>query len=254
MIDLLIVGFLQGVLEWLPVSSQGIISLLLTNWGYNLQQAVDIALFLHAGTLLATVSYFWKDIKIILKPKKPKDLKLLSFILWTTLVTLIIGGPLYLAIPFLSSVLTDKVGVMIGFFLIITGLIQYLRKGFNNRGFKQVNRSDGLINGFAQGFAALPGISRSGSTTLALLIQGFSVESALKLSFFASIPAIFLIQAFTGFKNGFIFSLDYLLAGFTAFIVGRLTIKKFLEIAKNVNFAGFCIIFGLLNVLIPLYL
>jgi undecaprenyl-diphosphatase len=254
MIDLLIAGLLQGILEWLPVSSQGIISLLLTSWGYTLEQAVDIALFLHVGTLAATISYFWTDIKQVINPKSVKHLRILSFIKWTTLLTLIIGGPLYLMIPFLSSLLSDKVGVMIGVFLIITGVIQLLKNSFGTREYESITKGDGVINGFAQGVAALPGISRSGATTLALLIQGFDVQSALKLSFFASIPAIFMIQLYTGLKNGFIFNTGYVLAGITAFIIGRLTIKKLLQVAKKVNFAGFCIAFGLLNVLIPLSL
>lgn len=254
MFDLLIVGVLQGILEWLPVSSQGMISLLLTSWGYTLEQAVDIALFLHVGTLAATISYFWNDLKKALQPKSRDSVKILSFIAWTTIMTIVIGGPLYLLIPYFSDLFADNAGMLIGLFLIITGVIQLVKNSFSKRESKSITRGDGIINGVAQGLSALPGISRSGSTTLALLMQGFNIESALKLSFLASIPAIFLIQLYTGLKNGFVFNTGYLLAGLSAFIIGRVTIKKFLSAAGKFNFAGFCILFGLVNVLIPLIL
>jgi len=254
MLGLIIAGILQGVLEWLPVSSQGIISLFLANIGYTLEQAVDISLFLHVGTLIATIHYFWKDSKKIVVPKSRKNVNILLFILWSSFISLLIGGPLYLSIPFLSGLLSEKIGLLIGSFLIITGIIQLFRKSFSSRSYADVKRSDGIINGAAQGFSALPGISRSGSTTLALLVQGFSIDSALKLSFFSSIPIIFLVQLYSGVKNGFFLDAGYLLAAFTAFVVGRLSIDYFLKIAKKFNFALFCIIFGLLNVAITIFL
>lgn len=249
MLDLLIIGFLQGILEWLPVSSQGVISSLLQNWGYNLKESVDIALFLHLGTLCATISFFWNDLKRVLNPKTTKDLNILSFISWSTLFSLIIAAPFYILINLLSVSYTDKGELIVGSLLIITGLLQVLKHNFSKRGYKKVEGKDGILTGLAQGFSVLPGISRSGTTTLALLINGLSIESALRLSFFASIPVIFIAQLATGLMNGFFFKIEYLLAAFTAFIVGRFSIKYLLKIAKNINFASFCVIFGIITIL-----
>ena len=250
MLEIIISGIIQGIFEWLPVSSEGLISLLLTNLGYSLQQSVDVALFLHIGTLLATISFFWKDIKEIAQPKTAKAVKELSFIIWTTIISLLIGGPLYIAIQFLSVNFADKVNLLIGSFLIITGLIQLFRKNFNTRNYNSVDRNDGIITGVAQGFSILPGISRSGSTTLALIIKGFNVESALKLSFFASIPVIFIAQLASGLKNGFMFNPVYLIGALVAFAIGRITIKYLLNIAEKINFSTFCIVFGVLAILL----
>ncbi|MBN1923263.1 MAG: undecaprenyl-diphosphate phosphatase [Nanoarchaeota archaeon] len=249
MIELLISGIIQGILEWLPVSSEGFVSLFLQNAGYTFEQAVDVALFLHIGTLAATISYFWTDFKKMVSPKTTNQMNLLIFFLWTTLFSVLIAGPLYLFIQTISVNFADKVGLIIGSLLVITGLLQLFRKNFGSRAEKSVKKIDGIITGLAQGAAVLPGISRSGSTTLALLIQGFNINSALKLSFLASIPVIFIAQLVSGLKNGFYLNIGYLLAGLTAFIVGRLTIQYLLKVAEKVNFSIFCIIFGLIAII-----
>ena len=113
MLDLIIAGILQGILEWLPVSSEGIVSLFLQNNGYTLSQSVDIALFLHLGTLFATISFFWNDIKKITKPKTTNQVNMLSFLLMTTFISLVVAGPLYLIIQVVSESFADKVGIII---------------------------------------------------------------------------------------------------------------------------------------------
>ncbi len=249
MIELIIAGVLQGILEWLPVSSEGIVSLFLQNAGYSLEQAVDVALFLHAGTLIATISFFWKDLKRVISPKNHTEVNLLKFMLLTTIVSLILAAPLYLLIQLISTNFSDKVGLIIGSLLIITGVIQLFKKSFSNRKEVSVTSNDAVITGLAQGAAILPGISRSGSTTLALIIKGFDVKSALRLSFIVSIPAVFFAQLISGVKNGFFFDSSFLLAGGVAFIIGRLSIKYLIKAAEKVNFSLFCIVFGLITII-----
>lgn len=247
MLELIISGIIQGVVEWLPVSSEGIISLFLQNYGYSLQEAVDISLFLHLGTLIATISFFWKDIKKISHPKKRSEINLLLFLFWTTIVSVIVAGPLYFLINHLSSI-SGTGSIIIGALLIITGLLQYIRKELGSKKEAKVEKTDALVTGFSQGFAILPGISRSGSTTLALLVRGFDMNSALRLSFFVSMPVIFISQIVLGVFKGFYFKPDYLLAALMAFIVGRLSIGFLLKTAEKINFSLFCIILGVLSI------
>lgn len=251
MISTILVGAIQGLLEWLPISSEGFVTLILTNLGYSLQQSVDLALFLHLGTLFAAISYFRKDLKEIINPKTRKDINKLLFVIWASVISGIIGMPLYFLFTSLSNSLSDSIGqIFIGFFLFITGTFQLLRKDINIRKVSSVNSKDGIITGIAQGFSALPGISRSGITTLVLNIRDFKVSDALKLSFIVGIIPIFGITLVTGIRNGFYFSLEHLLGALSAFIIGRLTIDYFLKLVRKVNFGNFCIIFGVVNILI----
>ena len=87
----IILGIIQGVFEWIPVSSEGIVALSSQFLSIN-ASPVNTAIFLHLGTLLAVMVYFWKDWKEIITLKNPV---LLRFLLVTTVVSLIIGYPLY---------------------------------------------------------------------------------------------------------------------------------------------------------------
>lgn len=246
MLEVILSGIIQGILEWVPVSSQGIITLILMLTGYSLQQATDVAFFLHSGTLLATISYFWTDIKKILHPETSVNVHTLLFLVWSTLSSLIMGVPFYLLISqfdFLSNTGSKIIGVL----LIIMGLMHGVRKELASRGENSIGKMDGLLTGFFQGFSALPGISRSGVTTLALLIRGFDVETALKYSFIAGLPVIAGLQIIE-FAKGMYFDPVYLAAGAAAFLVGRVSIGYMLKLAKTINFATFCIVIGLISI------
>ncbi|VVB75233.1 Undecaprenyl-diphosphatase [Candidatus Tiddalikarchaeum anstoanum] len=248
MLELIASGIIQGIAEWLPISSQGIISLILLNSGYSLQQSVDIAFFLHSGTLLAMIMYFWSDVKRVLNPKTGQDVHLLSFLIWSTLFSLITGLPFYFLIGSLE-VFSNNGPKIIGTLLILMGVMHSSRKEIGSRNENSIGRFDGLTTGLLQGFSVLPGVSRSGVTTLALLLRGFNIDSALKYSFLAGIPVILGLQI-VEFIKGFYFDPIYLLSAAAAFIVGRITIGYFFKIAKKLNFTVICIILGILSILL----
>ena len=244
MLDLILAGFLQGVLEWLPVSSEGVITLMLSFVGYSFRDGMDISLFLHLGTLVATLCFFYKEIISLISLKNKQ---LLSFIVLSGLTTSLIGLPFYLMLQKLSF--NNMVGqILIGLALLVTGFIQLKRKNWGEREINNIKNKDGLLTGLAQGFSVLPGISRSGSTTLILNLRGFNIQNALRLSFLSGIIPIFGAQLLTGIRGGFFFKTEYLVAALVSFIVGRITIGYFLKIAEKINFGTFCIVFGFLNI------
>ena len=245
MLDLVFAGFLQGLLEWLPVSSEGVITLVLNSMGYSFRDGMNISLFLHLGTLIATLSFFYKEILSFISLK---DKKILVFIVLSGLVTSLIGFPFYLMLQ--SLVFNNKIGqILIGSALLVTGYLQLKRTSNGKREVNDVKNMDGFLTGLVQAFSVLPGISRSGITTILLSLRGFNIQSALRLSFLSGIIPIFGAQLLTGIKGGFFFRTDYLVAAFVSFIVGRITISYLLRVAEKINFGMFCLVFGFLNIL-----
>ncbi len=250
MLDLILVSFLQGIIEWLPISSEGFTTLLLNYFGYSFKEGVDIALFLHLGTLLASLSFFKKEIFSFLKLEKKK---LLSFVVLSGVITSILGLPFYL---FLKNISFDKhLGqILIGSALIITGILQLKRKEKGERDFEDVNNQVAFLVGLAQAFSVFPGISRSGITTIMLNFKGFNIKNSLKLSFLVGIIPIFGAQLFTGIQEGFFLDPKYLILVFVSFLVGRITIGYLLKVAKKINFGKFCLFFGFLNIILVLFI
>ena len=147
MLIYILLGILQGIFEWVPISSEGIVALASQLFlpGKN---PVDIALFLHLGTFFAILVYFRKDWKDVLTLKNPK---LLRFLIIATIVSLVIGFPLY------TLVREVAVGTML---LIIMGLGLLLTSYFHSskRTFGTTVNKLAIIAGFLQGLAVIPGL------------------------------------------------------------------------------------------------
>jgi undecaprenyl-diphosphatase len=249
----LVIGLLQGILEWIPIGSQNIIASFLALAGYGFSEANDIALFLHAGTMLAVMSYFKDDLKAMAKPKTSHDLNMLYFIISSTFASLLIGGPIYFFLKSGSSIFLG-INVFIGLMLITAGALQIARKNFDLRKMdSNVNVNDGLISGAAQGFSIVPNISRSGITIFSLLLRGFKPDYAVKLSFLISIPVIFIESFYQAVFGGFAFDFGYLVAAAAAFFVGRIIIKYFFGFIKKINFSAFCIALGFLSIISAIF-
>jgi undecaprenyl-diphosphatase len=254
-----ILGILQGILEWLPVSSEGILTLVSINLlGIQASEAIKFSIWLHLGTFLAALIYFRKDIlKLVkhfpgyLKNVKSDDenSKLITFLIISTILTGLIGLPLFLFAVDILGVLSAKIMTfIIGFFLIITGLLQKKSKDGTKKT-EGLQNKDGIIIGILQGFSALPGISRSGITTSGLLFKKFDSETALKLSFMMSIPTIFVAEIGLGIIKGFEFSLASFVSVLFSFIFGIISIGLLLKIAKKIKFWKFCLVLGLISIL-----
>ena len=250
MIDLfnvLFLGIVQGLTEWLPVSSSGHLVIVQQIMGMNVPLLYDS--MLHFGTLFAVIVFFWKDILKILKNLftlnfKTEEGKLIIFIIVGTIPVALIGLLFYDTIEsFFSNLLT------IGISLIITGIILLFTK--KSEGKKEITLFDSILIGIAQAFAILPGISRSGATISAGLIRGIDEEKVFRFSFLLSIPAIISANALELIKNP-ITETDFLplfICIITAATIGYLSLRFLCNILKKGKFYYFsfyCFILGLL--------
>ncbi len=196
----IIIGIVQGTAEWLPISSKTqvlIASQALLNLTYS--QAYTFGLFMEIGTVIAAIIYFrrelWTLVKVLFfRTRQKEDRKLFVYVLVATVVTGIIGAPLYLVADSLTNIPLGVPMLIVGLVLIGDALfIRYSRKkqqhGGNTRKFKDLSLKDYVIVGIAQGIAALPGVSRSGITTSTLLVLNVEPDEAFRLSFLIGIFA-----------------------------------------------------------------
>ena len=194
-----IIGIIQGISEWLPISSK---TQIIVSSTYLLkltfQQAYTFGLFMEIGTIIAAVVYFRKDlfemIQVLLGSKNKMHRKLLIYVVVVTLVTGIIAAPLYLVADSISGIAVGIPMLILGLVLIgDAALIRYSRKkrekGMNSRKLENLTLKDYLLIGIVQGISALPGVSRSGTTTSAMLLVNVEPDEAFRLSFLAGIFA-----------------------------------------------------------------
>ncbi len=262
---LLLLAFLQGVLEWLPVSSEGQIITVSTLLGIDdPTSALDLALWLHLGTLIAVSVKYHKEIFLYINPRirDPVTVQWRWFLVLSTIGTIIIGVPCYLL--FVSYLeLTTSVGeyimLIIGVALLVTaGLLFYAKKQQKSgKQIEDLSKKEMTLIGLFQGFTIIPGISRSGVTMSSLFLLSVDKEEAIKGSFIMSIPAVlggFILNlSFRLFNNESIFPAEWwmiVLAVMITAIIGYLTMELFILIARKYNFAIVCIILGILTIIL----
>jgi len=258
-LDAILFGIIQGIFEWLPISSQGnLVLLMVSMFGYSVGEAISYSIFLHTGTMLAALVYFRKDILSILRslPGYRVNYKenngMISFLVLATIITGLVGFPIYMYLKTTTFVGEVFIG-LVGMALIFTGLIQKTVKGSGKNGLKNLNLKDSVLLGIAQGLSVIPGISRSGITVSSLLFRNYDSSSALKISFLMSIPAILIAEIGLGVMGGIpSLGIDKIITGLLfSFVFGMLTIHVLIKIAKKYAFWKFCIILGIIA-LIPL--
>ncbi len=238
LIHAIILGLMQGITEWLPISSQGhVIGLSLAFFKIAVEQALKVAIFLHIGTLISAIIYFRKELNEIIKGEH-KELR--NFLAIAVIATAITAIPMYY---FLKQIIQHAPLLLwlIAFFLIITGIVQKVAK---KRGKAEISKKNAFFLGLGQGISVLPGISRSGMTSAVLLVQGFNPEKAFRISFLLSVPSIFLGVILVGVFEPFEFSIEAIIGIIVAAIVGYIFIDVLIRIARKINFWLFCILFG----------
>lgn len=188
---------MQGISEWLPISSKTQIIIVSTYlFGLDFKQAYSLGLFLEAGTFLAALFYFRREVLDVLKALVGRGSQegriLLKFLLVVTTITGLVGVGLFLLVS--ETATTPAIGVpmvILGVVLLAdAALIRYAKnRKAPSRGIMDLTLKDDVLIGIAQGLSALPGVSRSGVTVSAMLLLGLKPEDSFKLSFLALIPA-----------------------------------------------------------------
>jgi undecaprenyl-diphosphatase len=180
-----VIGFLQGVFEWLPVSSKSVLMLFAGLAGdVSVLESYFLALTLQGSTVVSAAVFFRRVLLRLFRQDS-----LLEFLVVSTVVTGVLGVPIYVVVQvFLRGLEFSVATLLIGLLL----LFQYFVRRGGRGGFKtaeNVSLVDSVLFGVAQSLAVLPGVSRSGATIAALVFMGYGLEDAMKLSFLASIPA-----------------------------------------------------------------
>lgn len=250
----ILAGVVQGILEWLPVSSQGNLALLLTAAGTDPGVAVQLALFLQVGTTLSAATYFRDDIVTIARTvrgwREPADEEhraLATYLVVACAMTGLVGIPLYVFAVDVASELTGGAFVaIIGVLLVATGAFQLASESTAGERREHPTVRDSVLVGAAQGLAILPGISRSGTTTGVLLIRQYDPPEAFRLSFVLSIPAALGAAALTLVGAGGLPGISpgaALAALAVSAVVGYLAIDALMRVVDRVPFWAVC--FGL---------
>ena len=189
----LIVGVVQGLAEFLPISSSG--HIVLTQYllgirevGAAHQDDLSFEIVLHLGTLVSVLIFFWRRLWSLVKSLFDREMvEERHLIFWLGLATL----PAVLAALMFKDFFESAPGkpVLVSGLLMVTGLILFAPRVLRGRGAK-VGWKSSLMMGVGQAFAILPGISRSGATIASGLVSGLKAERAAEFSFLMSIPAI----------------------------------------------------------------
>lgn len=256
LIQAILVGVLQGVFEWLPVSSEAVISLVLTAFtSSNPAESINTAIFLHIGTMFSALIYFRKEYFKVLKETPgyletsgSKEAPLLEFLLISTSIT---GGLGFIVYKFFLEYVPSNPAAftaLIGGMLLITGLMQRFSGSERERRVEDTGLVDASFAGVLQSLSAIPGISRSGSTVFGLLYRDFSSEDAFKLSFLMSVPAVLGANVFLNL-DGFNYTPELLFAALTAAIVGYASIGSVLRLAEKFDVEYVCYAFAALSFL-----
>ncbi len=250
----ILLGIVQGLTEFLPVSSSGHLVIVTKLLGLPPNLPFDIAV--HFATLLAVCAFFIGDILLILKAffieRDPKDpyFRLGLLVIVASIPTAIIGFSLEKVFEEMFSSVTA-----VGFFLMVTGILIMTaeRYGKARKDISKVSFLDSLIVGLAQGCAIAPGLSRSGTTISASFLTGMDRTLACRFSFLLAIPAILGASIFK--SKVIVHAVNAgMIAGFIAAAVsGYITIWLFLKMIekKKINiFAYYCLIVGAITIIL----
>lgn len=251
LIETIILGVIQGLTEWLPISSTG--HLKLAERLLSLEMPILFDVILHLGTLAVVIAFFRKDIKAILSAFTRLDFKsdygrFVPLVIVGTIPTALVGLVLTM---FLEEALQNLLVMTAAF--IACGIVLFSAK-IGKEKTEKISFPKAIVIGFAQGLAIIPGLSRSGLTITVALLLGIKREKAFKFSFLLSIPAVIGALALTLYQDfNKLASLSLgaveIAAGTTAsLVVGYLALKllwKTLAKGKLHFFAFYCWILGI---------
>ena len=263
-LESVVLGIVQGLTEFLPVSSTAHLRIMpsLLRWE---DPGTAFSAVIQIGTVFSVILYFWKDLKeiygamfleIILEKKiKSKNGKLGLWILFGTLPICIFG--LLFKAPIEAGMVRDL--NIVSFYLVFFGILLFISEiiAKQNRAISDINALDVLLIGLVQTFALIPGASRAAVTLLAGLMLGFKRADAARFSFLLSVPAILasgLLELFTLIRLIKIhnFYLDWMsmTAGIlSAFVFGYFAIDfllRYLQVNKTHLFVVYRVLLGIL--------
>ncbi|MEP5937837.1 MAG: undecaprenyl-diphosphate phosphatase [Erythrobacter sp.] len=269
-LQLLLIAVVQGISEFLPISSSG--HLILIPYLTDLpDQGPQIDVAVHVGSLLAIVVYFFKDVVVLARggfasigigagnPNAPAERRLFWWIVLGTIPAVVFGlsikmgafnglaenlfGITIVDDDLMSSIrFTDLIAVNLIVYGLLLGVADWLGKEVKS--FEDMSWKDGLIVGLAQALAIIPGTSRSGVTMTAARMLGYKRVEAARFSFLLSIPAVAgagVLIVPEIFEAGASLALDALIAGVLTFIAAFLTMAFLMNFLKKASMMVFVV-------------
>jgi len=244
---IILLSIIQGITEWLPISSSG--HLVLIQEYFKLDVPLSFDIFLHLATLFVLFVIFRMDILYILRAIKNRDFKseygkLALFVIIGSIPTAIIG--------FLLKNFVFNNFLFIGLAFIFTGCLLFMTR--QRKPEKELDVKKSFIIGIFQGIALIPGISRSGITISAGLLLGIDQVKIVRYSFLLMIPAVFGVF-FLKLRNFVSYDLglsNLMISFFVTFFVGYISLKYLLGLVKKGKlyyFAYYCWFLGLVLLL-----
>lgn len=255
-IDAIILGVIQGLTEFLPVSSSGHLELGKAILGDNSvpEESLLFTVVLHFATALATVVVFRKDILALLKGifsfKWNEETQFASKIILSMIPAVIIG--LFFEEQ-LEAMFNGNI-ILVGFLLVVTGLLLFLAGRAKNTG-KDITWKDAAIIGVSQAVAMLPGISRSGATISTSVLLGNDRSKAARFSFLMVVPLIFgkiakdLLSGDLSFEQNA--SMPLLFGFIAAFVTGVIACTWMISLVRKAKlhyFSYYCFVVGVIAI------
>ncbi len=254
---MLVLGVLQGLTEFLPVSSSGHLVLAQDILGID-EARLAGTVFLHFGTLLAVIVFFarrlWKLVKspFVKNDEQKPNLKMILWIIIGTIPAAIVG---LVAKDYLETVFDNA--AYVPFFLIGTGVMLLITRWAKDRG-QSIRLSDALIIGIAQAAAILPGLSRSGLTISTALLLGIASAEAFEFSFLLSLPAVLAanileLKDVTSFGEPLAVAIG-VAASFGVGLFALWALRKVVISKKFWLFSFYCFAIGIVGIIFYLFL
>ena len=246
-----ILGIIQGITEFLPISSSG--HILIGRYFFDINHpGINIEVFLHTGTLFSIILFWYKDILYEINViKNGKRFFIISLIIGT-IPAGVIGLTFNSLIEdyfFNSSSLS-----FLSYNYLLLGVILFSSKFIKNNSNESISYKNAFLIGIAQACAILPGLSRSGLTIVMAMYLGISFKSATKFSFLLAIPILVfatfntMLSDYSNFYNN-INSTQIIIGFILSFVIGYLTLGLLQRIIKNQKlwyFSFYCLIIGLM--------
>lgn len=235
LIEAILLGIVQGITEFFPVSSSGHLILFQHLLGFqDLKNYILFDLVLHLGTLGALVTVLYRPTKeALIDPIKRKQLIIATLPLF----------PLVFLLKPIKMLFSEP--QYLGYCFLITSLILFIGQKWGKERISKTPYKDAFFIGLAQALAIIPGISRSGSTISAGLLRGFAPKEAVYFSFILSIPTVLggvvleTIKLAEGAPSADISPLSYILGASAAWIIGVFALKLLLRIVGTAKFQLF---------------
>jgi undecaprenyl-diphosphatase len=256
LVEAFILGAIQGIAEWLPISSSGHLVIFQTAFNLNPTENVLFDLIVHLGTLIAVCVFFSKELgRIIIsmlsrKAKRDAQMETLRTLGFLLLIATVPAGVAGVVLGSrIEEIFTDRV---VALALVVNGILLLGYVKFGSKGIRRnAKLMDAIIIGLFQAIAIVPGISRSGSTIGGGMLRGLDRETAAVFAFLLAIPTlsgaiIYGLITMNGYNLGFLPAVTGLIVSFAT---GLLSIQYLLKVIKQGRFWVFgvyCIVVGLL--------